>query len=276
MGGAVLKGLLLSRAESPSPQAFPIKSFIACTKTPESAKALRKSISEYADDVMVSHDNAVECMERAEVVVFAFKPWMARSILSQSGVREALVGKLVISMLAGLTPTSLRKMIGGDHASFFNVVRALPNVGASFRQSTTLLDISAAPYLFNQDKSLLETIFLSVGSIKYLPPEQFDLGTMIVGGTIALLSVGIDGLLDGCVSEGMRRSDANELVLSSLNALCVALESGIRPDALRESISSPGGCTIAALLALSRRGTRADFSDAVIEGTGVVRKMKDN
>ena len=118
-------------------------------------------------------------------------------------------------------------------------------------------------------------MFKQVGEIKYLQQDLMDLGSVLVGAALAGLTVPIEGLLDGCVAEGMKRPDAMEMLLKGVRGLSAALEAGIHPAELRESISSPRGCTIQALLELERAGSRAHYADAIIKGTQHLKKKTD-
>jgi pyrroline-5-carboxylate reductase len=224
-------------------------------------------------------------MKNAEIVVLGFKPFMAEDVLRTKGVEEALAGKLVISLLAGQTPQNLARIIreGPADLTKFNmprvsrstsdpiIVKAIPNMGAQFRQSVTIIETPEHPIPENMTE-VVEWMFKQVGEIKYLPQSQMDLGSVLVGAALAALTVPIEGILDGCVAEGLRRSDAMEMMLGGLRGLSAALESGIHPAVLRESISSPRGCTIQALLTLEKAGSRADYAEAIINGTQHLKK----
>ncbi|CEJ54148.1 hypothetical protein PMG11_00470 [Penicillium brasilianum] len=290
MGGAILHGVLDAAFtnESKSEHTRPVSKFIACTKTAASADRLRASIpAEQQPHVEVISSQAVpvEVMKSADIVMLGFKPFMAEDVLRAKGVEEALAGKLVISLLAGQTPQNLARIIhegaldstGDDVPDSSHsvvapiIVKAIPNMGAQFRQSVTIIETPehAIPTHMTQ---VVEWIFKQVGEIKYLPPSQMDLGSVLVGAALAAMTVPIEGILDGCVAEGLKRSDAMEMMLGGLRGLSAALESGIHPAVLRESISSPRGCTIQALLTLEKAGSRADYAEAIINGTQHLKK----
>ncbi|KAJ5363986.1 uncharacterized protein N7496_009699 [Penicillium cataractarum] len=290
MGGAILHGVLDAAFsnESNSQRTRPVSKFVACTKTAASADRLRASIpTEQRPHVEVISSQAVpvEVMKNADIVVLGFKPFMAEDVLRTKGVEEALSGKLVISLLAGQTPQNLARIIRGNAVDSFGndnpdttpsamdpvIVKAIPNMGAQFRQSVTIIETpeNAIPTHMTE---VVEWMFKQVGEIKYLPQSQMDLGSVLVGAALAAMTVPIEGILDGCVAEGLKRSDAMEMMLGGLRGLSAALESGIHPAVLRESISSPRGCTIQALLTLEKAGSRADYAEAIINGTQHLKK----
>ena len=58
------------------------------------------------------------------------KPQVAHTILSEPGIHDALEGKLLISILAGVTIRQLTEMV----PSSTRVVRAMPNTPCKVRQ----------------------------------------------------------------------------------------------------------------------------------------------
>ena len=283
MGSAILHGILDSiTSDTHSVHAesikHPITRFIACTKTTESAERLKATLpveQKSLVEVTSSQEVPVEIMKRAHVIILGFKPFMAEDVLGSAGVRDALAGKLVISLLAGQTPHDLIRMVHkGSSGSFVDpvVVQVNPNMGARFRESMTVIGIPEEP-IPAQMREVVDWVFSQVGAIKYLPLNQMCLGSVLGGAALAIMTVPIEGILDGCVAEGLRRPEAMELVLQGIRGLSAALESGIHPAVLRESISSPRGCTIQSLLSLERAGSRADYADAIIQGTQHLKTM---
>lgn len=283
MGSAILHGILdsiTSDAHSVRSEFIkhPIARFIACTKTAESAERLKATFPVEQTslvEVTSSQEVPVEIMKRAPVIILGFKPFMAEDVLGSAGVRDALAGKLVISLLAGQAPHDLIRMVRkGSSGSFVDpvVVQVNPNMGARFRESMTMIGIPEEP-IPEQMREVVDWVFSQVGAIKYLPLNQMCLGSVVGGAALAIMTVPIEGILDGCVVEGLRRPEAMELVLQGIRGLSAALESGIHPAVLRESISSPRGCTIQSLLSLERAGSRADYADAIIQGTQHLKTM---
>ncbi|KAJ5244312.1 hypothetical protein N7489_004408 [Penicillium chrysogenum] len=256
MGGAVLNGLLNSAfSKSTSTTPNPITRFIACTKTASSASRLQTTIApEHQQLIKIVSDQTVQTMQEADIIILACKPFMAEAVLGEEGVRDALAGKLVISMLAGQSCETLTNLINPDaSADPPHLMKAIPNMGAQFGESMTIIE-TPAPTIPISMVDITEWIFQHVGAVKYLGAEHIGLATVLVGATMATLTLPIEGLLDG--------------------GLSAVLESGKHPAAVRESISSPRGCTIQTLLSLEKAGTRSDFAEAIVRGnTHLKEKM---
>lgn len=219
MGSALLQGLLESSPCKPSkdgkgPMVFD-HPFIACTKTAKSATLLAESFSQYNAQVRVVHGNAVQTAKEVDVVILGFKPFMVREVFAVPGFLDALEGKLVVSMLAGLTCSELQGLVRSqdgttDDARTIHFARALPTIACRHRQSMTILE-SSTPALSAEHTRTLETLFGSVGNVQYLAPHLINIGCMLATASLATLSVPVEGLLDGAVAEGLRRSEARDI-----------------------------------------------------------------
>ncbi len=78
-------------------------------------------------------------------------------------------------------------------------------------------------------------------------------------------------MLDGAISQGMKRADAMKILVGTLFSLAKLLEDG-HPAVLREKISSPKGTTIAGLLRLQE--DRVRYMRIVVQRTRVQREVK--
>lgn len=106
--------------------------FIACVQREESAKKLRSVFAELGvlgRTVEVVSSGNLKAVQEADVVLLCCKPQQAHSILSQDGIQQALEGKLLISILAGVTISQIAAWVGPST----RVVRAMPNTPCKVR-----------------------------------------------------------------------------------------------------------------------------------------------
>ncbi|VUC20778.1 unnamed protein product [Clonostachys rosea] len=269
MGSAILSGLLdATRSQSQSP----VSNFIVVTKTIESADRLRCRFEQDESRLLVRHGSSVWAMKQADIVILGCKPYMAELILGEEGVRDALSGKFLISVLGGKTPQILESYLHkiDDTSRGPYVVRAMPNVAARVRKSMTIIEHN--PTLPDELNDTLSWIFGQIGEVKVLATDLFDIGSMLAGSSMAILSVGLDGILDGCVMEGIRRPEALEMAAQGLLGMAELLRQGEQPAAYREGVSSPRGATITGLLTVEKAGVRGTFAQSMIDGT---RKLQE-
>ncbi|KAL5000652.1 hypothetical protein BDV10DRAFT_31292 [Aspergillus recurvatus] len=277
MGSAILSGILDASATIASP----FSRIIACTKTQSSADRLSTRYKNHASplklDFLASQNTAAA--KQADVIILGCKPYLVDAVLAEEGLADALAGKLVISIIAGKTIDVLSEGISKAQAESNSVpskeavvVRAIPNVAASVRESMTVIELPA-PSPSDDQKDLITWVFSQIGQTRFLGSDLFDCGTMLMA-SIATVSVAVDGILDGCVAEGMKRAEASEMTAQCLLGLARLLKEGHHPAVLRESISSPRGCTIQGLLAVERGGVRSAFAESVIGGTGHLKRLQ--
>ncbi|PWY85026.1 pyrroline-5-carboxylate reductase [Aspergillus heteromorphus CBS 117.55] len=282
MGSAILNGLL--SATAPSTSSIPanppkITTFIINTKTANSAARLR---SQYAPSttqaqVTITHGQNVQAMQQADVILLACKPFLARGILSEPGIQEAVRGKIVVSIMAGVKTQDILGWVYGEGYSEDLeeepvIVRAMPNVAARLGESMTIVEVPEGEAEEGEVMGLMGWLFGAIGKVKVVAADLFDVGTMLVGASMAVLTVPLEGVLDGCVAEGLRRAEALEMAAQTMVGMAALLRDGVHPAILRESISSPRGCTIQGVLAVERAGVRGRFADALIEGTRHLKK----
>ncbi|CZR69348.1 related to pyrroline-5-carboxylate reductase [Phialocephala subalpina] len=266
MASAILSGVLdacaASQAKGDEPR---ISRFIATVNSEGSAAGLRKRFGDRLEVLQGSGVN-VKAMKKADIVLWAFKPYMVDLVLRNPGVKDALVGKLIISVLVGSPVHKLKAAIFGeeysekDYGSIY-IKRAMMNIAAEFGASMTVIEtIPGIPEHFNE---ITDWIFLQCGKIQPVAPELYDIGGVMAGASGALLSVAFDGMLDGAVKEGLKRADAKKILTQALISLATLLENGEHPAMLREKFSSPKGTTIDGLVSLEEDRARWAFGRAV-------------
>lgn len=270
MGSAILSGVLESCAQARAAGETPrIAHFIATVQSQASVQGLKNRFAKYGDVLEVLQGDNVSAMQKADIVLLACKPYMADKVLKAEGVRKALAGKLVISVLVGSPPEKLKAAIyhegprRQDEADFY-IKRVMLNIAADLGQSISVIETTDMPEDF---EVISDWIFSQVGKIVPVAPELFDVGGVLVGVAGALITVAFDGILDGAVKKGLKRADAKKLLTGSLYSTAALLESGEHPAVLREKFSSPKGTTIEGLLSLEEDRVRHAFSKAVIRSS---------
>jgi pyrroline-5-carboxylate reductase len=96
--------------------------FIACIKRPESARNLRRIFNNNPVQVLCREN--VKGAKAANLVLLGAKPNMCKEILTEDGMKEALEGKLLISIATGVTIAQMREWCSEST----HIVRAMPNV----------------------------------------------------------------------------------------------------------------------------------------------------
>lgn len=251
----------------------PIKKVLACVKTLESGTRLQKIFLSHGAKVEIVVDDNVRAAGLADIVLLGHKPYSLNTVLGQKGMANALKGKLVISILAGIKEAQIHEVLASAVADKPpHVIRVMPNIAAQIKQSTSVIS-EPDPNIPTAMVNVTKWMFEKVGKVSILPESMFGLATVLTGACIALTTIAVEGILDAAVVEGMPRAKAQELLSQCLLGTSMLLSEGMHPSVLRESISSPRGCTIQAVTQLERSNVRSAFTDAVLKGTDHERSM---
>ncbi|KAF8559825.1 putative delta 1-pyrroline-5-carboxylate reductase [Imleria badia] len=251
-------------ADSPDPS---LPSFFIATVTrQESAQKLQHTfglLGGLGSSVQVFVDENLAAVQRSDVVILCCKPHQAQTILGQDGMKEALDGKLLISILAGVTISQLTAWVPPTT----KVVRAMPNTPCRIREGMTV--VSPLPTLPNSeetelDRSIILKIFSSIGRCRFLEEKHFDACTALSGSGPAFACIFLEAMTDGGVMMGLPRPEALELAAQTLQgAARMSLQAGAHPAQIKDSVTTPGGCTIAGLLAMEDGKIRSTIARAI-------------
>lgn len=193
------------------------------------------------------------------------KPQLANSILSEQGMQSALEGKLLISILAGTTIAQLQSW----SPSSTRVVRAMPNTPCKIREGMTIITPpSPASSSANLDRNILTQLFSPIGRHRFLDEKHFDACTALSGSGPAFACLVLEAMADGGVMMGLPRNEALELAAQTMQgAARMVLQSGSHPAAIKDSVTTPGGCTIAGLLTLEDGKVRSTMARCIQAAT---------
>ncbi|KAI9571295.1 putative delta 1-pyrroline-5-carboxylate reductase [Boletus coccyginus] len=251
-------------ADSPDPS---LPSFFIATVTrEESAKKLQHTfglLGGLGASVQVLVDANLVAVQRSDVVILCCKPHQAQTILGQNGMKEALEGKLLISILAGVTISQLTAWV----PKTTKVVRAMPNTPCRIREGMTV--VSPLPTISNNeetelDRSIILKIFSSIGRCRFLEEKHFDACTALSGSGPAFACIFLEAMADGGVMMGLPRAEALELAAQTFQgAARMVLQAGAHPAQIKDSVTTPGGCTIAGLLAMEDGKVRSTIARAI-------------
>jgi pyrroline-5-carboxylate reductase len=202
-------------------------------------------------------ENNIALVEVSDVIVLATKPQILEKVLAE--VNGAFNDdKLLISILAGITTTTLENELGGQA----RVVRSMPNTPALAGQGAATL--CPGKNVTDEDRRVAQHLFETVGIALWVEEGQMDAVTGLSGSGPAFVYTFIEALTAGGVQEGLRLDIAHSLAVQTVvGAAHLVKETGEHPALLREKVCSPAGTTISAIRVLEERGLRAMMMEAV-------------
>ncbi|OWA37169.1 pyrroline-5-carboxylate reductase [Saccharibacillus sp. O16] len=196
-----------------------------------------------------------EALRTSPVVILAMKPKDAAEALQQLGT---LIGPdtLVVSMIAGLSIETLRRLLGRSEQP---VVRTMPNTSSSIGLGVTGISYSAD--LPENRRHLARILFEAVGLVVETEESKIDALTGISGSGPAYIYYMMEALIEAAKLGGMTDEQAREMTIQTvLGAAQMVRQTGEEPAELRRKVTSPNGATQAAIEKLDE----SDFYGAVI------------
>jgi len=246
LGTALISGLLKSSM---------VKSeqIIGTVHNQDTVKSTQEKLS-----VRILTDNVAAAKE-ADIVILTVKPQNMSVVLKT--IAPAIDGnKLVISAAASVPVAYIEETL----ASTAPVVRAMPNTCVLV--SAGMTGLAGGKYASQAHKQMAESIFKSVGEVVFLEEKLFDALTALSASGPAYLYVVIESLAEAGVKLGMRRDVATLLVAQTmLGTAKMILETGSHPALLKDSVTTPAGCTIDGLMELEEGKLRVTLIKAVVK-----------
>lgn len=193
----------------------------------------------------------------SDLIFISVKPLQLPQVIGD--LRGAVNGKVVVSVVAGVTLATLRSAL--EEAV---VYRAMPNINAVIRKSTTAI----AGDRDNGYSSMVEEAFRCMGTVYWVPEEWLDAWTALVGSMPAYIALIVDSLVLGGVSSGLPRDVSMRAVLDTIIATSEHLLSrGVHPAELRDEVTTPAGVTIEGIKVIESRGVDAALIETIEAST---------
>ena len=179
-----------------------------------------------------------DLVSQVDVIVLAVKPQVLHSV-ALSIVDKLTVNKLVVSIAAGISQSSLAAWLGDDCA----IVRCMPNTPALVQTGATALH--ANNQVSDNQKDLAENILRSVGICLWVEHEsELDAVTAVSGSGPAYYFLLMEAMEQAATELGLDEKTARLLVQqTALGAAKMAIESDETSAQLRQNVTSPGGTT---------------------------------
>lgn len=242
MAGAVAKGLIRSSAVMP-------------TQIYASAGNYEKLCRKAADDGINPCRTSAEVADICDVIFIGVKPYMVAEVMSP--LKDALKGKLIISLAANIFDDQLEEIMPDTHHLY-----TAPNTPVSVCEGIFILQKENT--LTEEQKSFTVQLLENLGLVLWMDKEHIGLGGIIAGCTPAFTAMYIEALGDAACKHGLTRADAYSIISQMLVGTGkMALASGDHPGQMKDAVCSPGGTTIAGVSALEKNGFRFAVIDAI-------------
>lgn len=241
----------------------------ACVHQQSSLDRLSDKFSAFPSVTVLAHSNVLG-VQRSDIIILGVEPSVYRSVLAEHGVLSALQGKILVSLVGGVSVAKLQDAIFHNHpskteaekAQHCHILRVTPSVAASVCESLSLISEephrSVPPAVLNDVYSL----FKRVGQVKLWPEHLQPAGATIASCSPAFFSLAPEGVIESAVREGVEREEAVQMAALSMLGLSKLIAGGKSPHEVRRKVATPGGSTAAGLKVLEEGKVKESYMEA--------------
>ena len=203
----------------------------------------------------------------ADLIILAVKPQTVPIVVAEIG--DALrPSQLLISVAASVSTAFIEKHL----AAPVPVIRAMPNTPCLLNKGMT--GIAPGKNASAEHLALAKFIFDSVGRSLVVDEKHMDAITGLSASGPAFIYIVIESLAEAGVKVGLPRDIATELAAQTVvGAGSMVLETGEHPAKLKDTVTTPAGCTIDGILELEEGGLRVTLIKAVVKATGRAKEL---
>ena len=197
-----------------------------------------------------------EVAEASDLIIVAVKPYMVADVLAPA--REALAGKAVVSVAAGLLFDFYEDLLGaGSHH-----LSTIPNTPIAV--GCGVIACEQKHSLSDDEWETFTGLFGGIALIEPVAGHLLSTASAVAGCGPAFAAMFLESLADGGVKNGLPRATAYRLAAQMMAGTAqLHLATGTHPGAMKDAVCSPGGTTIKGVAALEAAGLRNALISAV-------------
>src|SRR5262245_22607212 len=201
--------------------------------------------------------------------VIAVKPQDIDALLATIG-QQLSTEQTVVSVAAAIPTAHIEERI----ADGVPVVRAMPNAPATVHEG--MAGICAGAHAGDEQLAAAEELLSHLGRVVRVPETWMDAITAVSGSGPAYFALLAEAMIEAGILLGLSREVSTSLVVQTMFGTAKQLrDQGMHPVELRESVTSPGGTTIAAIRELEQAGVRAAFLNAIQAAMDRARELAE-
>ncbi|EME8127611.1 pyrroline-5-carboxylate reductase [Enterococcus faecium] len=200
-----------------------------------------------------------ELVATVDALVLAVKPIIIEKVLTETK-DDILINKpLIISIAAGTPIEKLQEFLKTEEK--IPIVRVMPNVNAMIGEGAAA--VCGNSCTSEEQLAYVVRMFEAIGRAWRLEEKDFSNFTALAGSSPAYAYLFIDSIARAGVKNGLPKELSNQIVAQAiLGSAKMILESNENPWTLIDRVCSPGGTTVAGLIALENES----FISTVIKG----------
>jgi pyrroline-5-carboxylate reductase len=216
--------------------------------------------------VTLTNDNRAAA-KKADVIFLCVKPQTVGQLVDE--IRGELnEKKLVISIAASVPADYIERRLRGK----VPVIRAMPNTPSVVGAGITA--IASGKFAEQKHLEMARKLFDAVGKTVIVDEKHMDAVTGLSASGPAFIYIILESLAEGGVKVGLSRELATLLAAQmTLGAAKMVIETGHHPALLKDTVTTPAGCTIDGILELEEGGLRVTLIKAVVKAAQRAKEL---
>jgi pyrroline-5-carboxylate reductase len=216
--------------------------------------------------VTLTNDNRAAA-KKADVIFLCVKPQTVGQLVDE--IRGELnEKKLVISIAASVPADYIERRLRGK----VPVIRAMPNTPSVVGAGITA--IASGKFAEQKHLEMARNLFDAVGKTVIVDEKHMDAVTGLSASGPAFIYIILESLAEGGVKVGLSRELATLLAAQmTLGAAKMVIETGHHPALLKDTVTTPAGCTIDGILELEEGGLRVTLIKAVVKAAQRAKEL---
>ena len=248
LGGILLRAYLKQNLFTPN-------NVTATVRHEEKAAALAKDLG-----VTASTDNR-KAVRGADIVLLGVKPQVVGDVLKE--IKPELDKDTLVISVAASVPTAYIEQRLGEKIP---VIRAMPNTCSIV--GTGMTGICKGARASAEHLEIAKALFDAVGRTVVVDEKNMDAVTGLSASGPAFAYIILESLAEAGVKVGLPRDVATLLAAQTMKgSASVVLETGDHPALLKDSVTTPAGCTIDGIMELEEGKLRVTLIKAVVKAT---------
>ena len=216
--------------------------------------------------VEVTTDNAAAAAG-ADIILLAVKPFQIGDLV-RSIAPGLTADKMLISIAASVKTGAIEEAAGLELA----VVRAMPNTPSLL--GAGIAGLCRGRFVSDEQMAQAIRIFETVGRTVTVEEKHMDAVTGLSASGPAFIYIILESLAEAGVKVGLPRDIATLLAAqTTFGAAKMVLDTGYHPALLKDSVTTPAGCTIDGILELEEGGLRVTLIKAVMRATARAKEL---
>ncbi len=205
--------------------------------------------------VRLLSDN-IKAIKGSDIIIVAVKPYNIVTVLEELKDHLLTGRQLLVSVTAGVTISSIQKVIGTKVPVF----RAMPNISASVGKSVTCISHYGAG---SEELKLVTDLFDIIGTTMTIDEDLMESATILGACGIAYVLRFIRAMIQGGIQIGFDAATASAIVNQTVKGAAeLLIERHQHPEFEIDKVTTPKGCTIVGLNEMEHNG----FSSSLIKG----------